>query len=519
MRRKIGMILGLLFLWSTMTVYAAPSDNRVAEAVSGYCLDHDLHAFVWLKDDDGVSNLSVDIQSSSVSADRRGTIQQIKRTGANVRYMFMVDRTGSMQKYAKEINAFVGALMDKEEMEPLYTVATFGEQFQVVASDMTDKNAVKTVLQKLDYKEQRTNPYSGVESALTYLDNNSIESGDLIHLVVITDGQSDLERNLKNNEGELSQNLKERISGTPEILVSTLCTEKWTETAYQALSAGKGLHETVSSEQAAAAAGERLAEYVDGLYRVSISLAGEPTERFSVKMQLSGQALFNLSLDNVPNLKRLSHELPEEPENRTESLGESENQAESPEGPQNQAELPEDPQNRAESPEEPQNRTESPEDPQNRTELPEPKASGNCLLPSILGGVFFLAAIGVILFSRRRKSPRSRKRPKPEQVKGTGTGFAMKLEVYSGSCKGSTAKFYLAKPLVIGSAPGCGLVFEDPGVSPRNSRIFIRDQKIYIEDLNSANGTALGGMRIQGQNRLRSGDVISIGNVEFCFKF
>lgn len=42
---------------------------------------------------------------------------------------------------------------------------------------------------------------------------------------------------------------------------------------------------------------------------------------------------------------------------------------------------------------------------------------------------------------------------------------------------------------------------------------------IYVEDMNSASGTAIGGMKIQGLNRLRSGDVLSIGEVEFCLKF
>jgi hypothetical protein len=37
--------------------------------------------------------------------------------------------------------------------------------------------------------------------------------------------------------------------------------------------------------------------------------------------------------------------------------------------------------------------------------------------------------------------------------------------------------------------------------------------------MNSPTGTFIGGMRIQGSNRLRSGDVISVGDSDFSLKF
>ena len=95
----------------------------------------------------------------------------------------------------------------------------------------------------------------------------------------------------------------------------------------------------------------------------------------------------------------------------------------------------------------------------------------------------------------------------------------MKLEVYSGNCISRGITLYLTDILTIGSSPQCNLRFDNPDVDPIHSRIVLKDQIIYIEDLNSKEGTFLGGMRIQGQNRLRSGDVISIGEVEFCLRF
>lgn len=569
MRRKIGIwiIMGLLLLWSAMPVHAAPSDNSVAEAVSGYCLGDELYAFIRLKEGYDVSKFKVSLQSDGASADREGAVAQITETDAIIRYVFMVDLSTSMKKYGEKVNTFVDSLMESEKGKAFYTVATFGEQFQVVKENLTDKAAVAKELSELRYKEKRTDPYTGVESALTYLDGYSMKSGDLIHLVVITDGDPELgiadEAESREREEELAQSLTERITDTPEIIVSTLCMEQWDEYAYQALSTGRGIHEIIGDDLAVEDAGVRMAEYVDSLYRVSFRLSEEPeAERFSVELTFKerGAEGIVLSLESVPNLKLFSNAAPEgQEENEIPESGgalrDPDKDQDNSEGTdadreeQEGTEVPEDKEDRREAEdsedredrnetddsgdEEDQTGTVNPEDNEdsagdetndsNRTDEDErdnEKLSLSLLLP-IAAGVIILAGVCVALLARKRRPVRKEMRPTPGpvQTKGAGTGIAMKLEVYSGKCREQSAMFYLAEQIVIGSAPECDVVFADPEVSPRNSRIFMKDQMIYIEDLNSAEGTALGGMRIQGQNRLRSGDVISIGEVEFSFRF
>ncbi len=98
-------------------------------------------------------------------------------------------------------------------------------------------------------------------------------------------------------------------------------------------------------------------------------------------------------------------------------------------------------------------------------------------------------------------------------------GIFMRLEVLNGSYKGKKFEFDLCDELLIGRDKSCDIVFCDKGVSAKNSRVFIYDNIIYIEDLGSKNGTAISSMRIHMQNRLRSGDIISIGSVRFTFRF
>ena len=125
-------------------------------------------------------------------------------------------------------------------------------------------------------------------------------------------------------------------------------------------------------------------------------------------------------------------------------------------------------------------------------------------------------AILVILMRRRRKSE---PQPAPEQpASDSRSGIYMRLEMISGRHTGAN-ELSLTEELTIGSAKTCSLIVEAPGVEPLHARIFVRGGLIYLEDLGSAGGTLLGGMRLQGPNRLRSGDEITVGGARFCLKF
>jgi len=51
---------------------------------------------------------------------------------------------------------------------------------------------------------------------------------------------------------------------------------------------------------------------------------------------------------------------------------------------------------------------------------------------------------------------------------------------------------------VMGRSQHCDIVLSSPNISRRHGRIFVRDRKAYIEDLNSSNGIFLDGERITG---------------------
>jgi hypothetical protein len=124
--------------------------------------------------------------------------------------------------------------------------------------------------------------------------------------------------------------------------------------------------------------------------------------------------------------------------------------------------------------------------------------------------VLILFVISIIILLKKRKKT---------SAAASDSGIFMKAEVLSENCNLKNNQFYLSDELIIGRDSGCDIRLMNKDISKRNSRLYVRDNIIYIEDLNSTNGTIINNMKIFSPNKLRSGDVISIGSVKFSLKF
>ena len=68
-----------------------------------------------------------------------------------------------------------------------------------------------------------------------------------------------------------------------------------------------------------------------------------------------------------------------------------------------------------------------------------------------------------------------------------------------------------ADPLVIGRAPGAGLLLPSIEVSRAHCRIVLADGAVSVTDLNSTNGTFIDGVRLAGAAPLPPGAVLRVG--------
>jgi hypothetical protein len=82
----------------------------------------------------------------------------------------------------------------------------------------------------------------------------------------------------------------------------------------------------------------------------------------------------------------------------------------------------------------------------------------------------------------------------------------------------SGERFDLIGGLSIGRSAEADVRIEDRYASGLHARIFSRDGRTYIEDMNSTNGTLLNDAALRGEAELIDGDVVRIGDTQFRFE-
>lgn len=70
-------------------------------------------------------------------------------------------------------------------------------------------------------------------------------------------------------------------------------------------------------------------------------------------------------------------------------------------------------------------------------------------------------------------------------------------------------------PFFIGRKQDCHLILQGKDVSRTHAKIFSNESFLFIKDLDSTNGTFINTVRIQHETRLKSGDIIQFGSIEF----
>ena len=114
------------------------------------------------------------------------------------------------------------------------------------------------------------------------------------------------------------------------------------------------------------------------------------------------------------------------------------------------------------------------------------------------------------LFKKRKKMQSLSK-----TVQVNGALLSVHICMMEGERSGDSIDIDGNGELIIGSHGSCDLVLDGAGVCLRHCRIFIMNDKYFIENIDPAAITRIGGMRIHQMNPLRTGDIISIGDNSF----
>jgi hypothetical protein len=135
----------------------------------------------------------------------------------------------------------------------------------------------------------------------------------------------------------------------------------------------------------------------------------------------------------------------------------------------------------------------------------------------------FLGVLYLFLLWVARSALRDLGRPATEptgfedDAAGPGRPYSGRLVTERGGGLATGEAFGIGPGLVIGRALACDITIDDSYASGRHARLYDRDGRVYLEDLNSTNGTYVNGARVSTQQLLRPGDVIRIGDTELRF--
>ncbi len=76
-------------------------------------------------------------------------------------------------------------------------------------------------------------------------------------------------------------------------------------------------------------------------------------------------------------------------------------------------------------------------------------------------------------------------------------------------------RFDLIGGLSVGRSKEADVRIDDRYASSLHARVFSREGRFYVEDMNSTNGTLLNGATLQGEAELIDGDSVQIGDTVF----
>lgn len=105
--------------------------------------------------------------------------------------------------------------------------------------------------------------------------------------------------------------------------------------------------------------------------------------------------------------------------------------------------------------------------------------------------------------------------------KNKETEFCPKLKFTDVHSKNRVFEYTLTGCMVIGRLKEYSDISltDEPTVSGRQCRLYTEDGKIYVTDLGGTNPTYLNNKKVEEDTSIRSGDVLSFGEVDFYVEF
>lgn len=475
----------------------------------------ELYMFAQLDDKYTGSALDTKITIDGITIANKTSRTVIGDSNAAIKYLLVIDQSGSMNQYVNRVNAFVDALADHERANAVFTIAGFGEDFKIISEGMTDKEAVKTAIAGLSYQEPWTDPYHAVVQALNYVDTVSRTGGEVLNIIVVSDGEVDLgipdAEQAQKAERERAAAAKNKIRKSPEALIHTLGVTDWEELCLDTFEAGRGDNAVIQDENDAASYGEKIANYIDSLYCLNFSLNKDVgKKRFAVEVQMTGTdsagtpSIINTTFEKIPNLTNYIVEESEENVFKIIGSAEERNKKHSKEL---ETDKDADDKNGEKDDEDSgaQGTFYFNDDSAEKQTCPQLNTRFIVFVIAIAVCLVFIILLAC-LFTKKKKQETDHR-----SASADADGIQIWLEPIFGEMKRPKGKFSISGSMTIGFSSKADIVIKAEGVCDVHAKLFLSNGVIYIWDMSQSSGVFMSGMRLQAPNRLEDGDEITIG--------
>lgn len=132
--------------------------------------------------------------------------------------------------------------------------------------------------------------------------------------------------------------------------------------------------------------------------------------------------------------------------------------------------------------------------------------------------LLYLFVILVIRVIYRELSPASAPAPARRPAAPRRRSRSASLVLLGGEGKRTRREWEVGEELVVGRSPECSVCLDDEFASNLHAKIYRLQDRYYVEDLGSTNGTYVNGRRINYPIELRGGDRIRVGRTLMEFR-
>lgn len=477
--RTICILLWVLVLCGTASAAEMTAWGSVQEDTAILCLP-------------GADGDTFTCQVGSTAAEIR-SVTPLSELETPVETIVLIDNSFSIQKDQRPIiKELLGDLIANRLAGERYTIATISDQVSYLCTDESNYEALKSLIDNLEFKDQRTQLTDGLYNVLTRLRES--EEGTLRRLLIIADGVDN--KQVGYTQSELSALIQE--TGYPIYTVG--CTNK-SASATEELQNLFALSRLTSGASYYLPEIQKTMDIVNGVIswnssvQLVVQLPVEACDGMAKVLRVTGGTGGDSYL---AELKMPLAEVQEKSEEKTEPVT-------------------------VPSPV-------SPSEPE-----PQPKRQFPWAVLVVLALAAVVGVAAVILLRKKKRSERIEE--SPNVTPPVQTPAVTEILVSSGSDMSKTEGIWSTSPslrlvfqdldvssrrievalngevLVGRDASACQVVFTEPSVARKQCRIFQQGSWVMISNLSQSNITKLNGRPVTEECELSSGSTLQMGRL------